>query len=340
MKTYYVLIGIIVGIIVLAFLVMGGYNLESKEQIEGYTGEKINVFLAVSVTPLSAPFYIAQEKGFFEDGGLDVTVVECIGGHRCLQSVLKGDTDMGTASDLPTMFNSFKRDDYSIITTFVKSNNDVKIIARKNGGIASPDDLRGKKVGVIKGASSQFFLDSFLVINHINPSEVEVVGIQPEDMSNALQSKEVDAISVWEPFGYETAQLLADDIIIFPHMNIYTETFNLVALNNYTQTNPEAIRRMLHVLDKSIVFMNENEAESQDILVKRLKKDKEFIEWIWPDFAFDLSLDQSLLITLEEEARWAVEHNMTNKTEIPNYLDFMYTAGLDEVKPEAITIIR
>ena len=45
MKNYYVLIGVIVGIIVLAFLVVGGYNLESKKQIEGYAGEKINVSL-------------------------------------------------------------------------------------------------------------------------------------------------------------------------------------------------------------------------------------------------------------------------------------------------------
>ena len=337
MNRSYVLIGVVV---IAAILVVGGYNLICKDQISGYTGEKINVTLAVSVTPLSAPFYIAEEKGFFEDEGVDVTVVEYIGGHRCLAAVLNGDVDMGTASDLPTMFNSFKRDDYAIITTFVKSDNDVKIITRKDSGITSPEDLRGKKVGATLGSSSQFYLDMFLDMGGINSSEVEVVGIQPEDMPFALQSGDVDAISVWEPFGYETIQLLGDGNVLVPNVNVYTETFNLVALDNYAQSNPEAIIRILRALDRSIAFMNANEDDAQDILVRRLNKDKDFIEWIWPDFVFGLSLDQSLIITLEEEARWAIKNSLTNETAVPNYLNFMYTDGLDEVKPRVISIIR
>jgi NitT/TauT family transport system substrate-binding protein len=43
---------------------------------------------------------------------------------------------------------------------------------------------------------------------------------------------------------------------------------------------------------------------------------------------------------MEDEARWRIENNLTDKTAVPNYLDFMYFGGLQAVKPEAITAIR
>jgi hypothetical protein len=47
-----------------------------------------------------------------------------------------------------------------------------------------------------------------------------------------------------------------------------------------------------------------------------------------------------LLITLEDEARWAIKNNLTSATEVPNYLDYIYFDALDEVKPEAVGIIH
>lgn len=331
---------IIVATLVVVIVAIGGYYLSDYEQQADSGDELINITLAVSVTPLSAPFYIANEKGFFEDEGLDVTIVDYKGGHRCLSALLEGDVDMATASDLPVMFNSFKRDDYVVVATFVKSNNDVKIITRKDSGITLAKDLEGKKVGITLGASNQFFLEIFSVINRLNTFELEIIDIQPEDMPYALQSGQVDAISVWEPFGYETIKLLDDNVFIFPKTDDYVETFNLVVMKDYIRSDSEAIEKVLRAIDKSISFIDYNEDEAQDIIVNRLKTDRGFIEWIWADFIYELSLDQSLIITLEDESRWAIKNNLTDRTIVPNYLNFIYIDGLDIVKSEAVKIIR
>jgi NitT/TauT family transport system substrate-binding protein len=47
-----------------------------------------------------------------------------------------------------------------------------------------------------------------------------------------------------------------------------------------------------------------------------------------------------MLITMEDQARWRMGNNLTDKTEVPNYLDYIYIDALEEVKPEAIGIIR
>ena len=67
---------------------------------------------------------------------------------------------------------------------------------------------------------------------------------------------------------------------------------------------------------------------------------KEDVAAHWDEFTFEISLDQSLLINIESEARWAINNNLTDATEVPNYLDYIYLDALEEVRPNAVTIIR
>jgi len=53
-----------------------------------------------------------------------------------------------------------------------------------------------------------------------------------------------------------------------------------------------------------------------------------------------LLLDQTMLISLEDIARWAIKEGLTGKNEVPNYLNFIYINTLEAIKPIAVTIIR
>jgi hypothetical protein len=80
--------------------------------------------------------------------------------------------------------------------------------------------------------------------------------------------------------------------------------------------------------------------ESQEIILKRVDQKKGFIDWIWDDHTYELSLDQSLILSLEREAAWAIKNNLTNATQIPNYINYINTDALRDVKPVAITVIK
>ena len=59
---------------------------------------------------------------------------------------------------------------------------------------------------------------------------------------------------------------------------------------------------------------------------------------IWPDHQFSLTLDQSLLIAMEDEGRWMIKNNLTTEKTMPDFRDYIYTKGLEEVKPDAVNI--
>jgi len=297
--------------------------------------------LGVETSLLPAAVWVAEEKGYFEDYGLDLTIKEFDSGRLSLVAMLESNQgiDIATVAPTPIMFNSFERGDFSIFATFVSSYEDVKVIAR-NDRVTSAEDLRGKRVGTPMGTTGQFFLDAFLTDNSILSSEVEAVDIDPSDLPDALAKGVVDAIVIWEPHGTNAKNLLGDLAIRLPSSDIYNETFNFVSTNAFLKSDSEAIKRFVQAVDTATEFIKQHKEESQEIVATRLNLDTESMTALWEEFTFDITLEQSLIRVLEAEARWAINSDLVESEHMPNYLDYIYLHALEEVKPEAVTIIR
>ncbi len=292
-----------------------------------------------SATHKIGAVFVGKSKGYFEEEGIDLTIKQFGSGKASFEAMLRDEVEISAVADTPIMLESFKREDYYIIAGMYTSFDD-KIIARKDKGISSIADLQGKRVGLTKGTNAQFVLDLFLIHEGISPSEVEVVDIKPLNLPSALENGEVDAISAWEPIPFEAEQLLPGKTIKFLNEQVYRKIFYFAVKKEFLRNHPETIKRFLKVIDRANTFIRKNEDESQDIVVRELKLDKEAVELGWQQGEFTLFLDQALIMSLEDQARWAVKNNLTEATEVPNYLDYIYMDALEEVNPEAITIIR
>jgi hypothetical protein len=76
------------------------------------------------------------------------------------------------------------------------------------------------------------------------------------------------------------------------------------------------------------------------IVAKTLNFSAEYLQTVWSDYQFSVSLDQSQLLAMEDEARWLINNNLTDATDLPNFLNFVYLDGLETVKPNSVNIIR
>lgn len=302
--------------------------------------ERQQVRVAMSLTPLSAPVIIAENKRFFGRHGLDVAITDVIGGLRAFKAVSQGKADIATASEAVVMFNSFRRADFAIICTFVTSDNDVKIITRKDTGIRTVGDLAGRRVGTVTGASAQFFLDETLFLAGVNSDRVEVVHVNPEQAPLSLAERKVDAVVIWEPLAYRTRVRLGANAVLVPHDKIYTETFNAVVPRAFAASHPQALEKFIRALVDAVRFIHDNPKQARQIVAARIKGDPRQIDAVWGDFNFDISLHQWLLTTLEKEARWAIRRKLVTARRIPNYLEFMDLRFLQRVRPTAVTVIR
>lgn len=297
--------------------------------------------IAVSRSSLSLPIWVAEAQGYFAAEGVPVRTVECLGGHRCIKQMLNGEVSLATSSEMPVMLNSFERDDFAVVATFVTSKRDVKIVARRSAGIAAAADLAGKRVATMGGTSAHYFLDLFLLFHGIDPKAVALESLAPEQLVAALVEHRVDALATFEPFAFRAGRALGADALVLPSARIYTETFNLSALRSLVASREPDLVRLLRALARAQHFIRDEPQAARAILVGRMQENPAYVEATWSDFDFRLSLDQPLLSTLEGQARWALREGHVPRTRrTPNFLNFVAPGPLRRAAPGAVTIVQ
>lgn len=333
------LIGIILVVVAVVFGI-GFYWLTQKPP-EKYTGPVEKIIVGTDIGIINLAIFVAENKNYFQEEGLDVEIKEYQSGKLALLAMLKGeDVTVSSVATTPIMFNTFDRQDFQIIAIHTNSYNNIQLVARKDKGISSASDLKGKKIGTPKGSSPHFFLSTFLIYNGISLSEIEIVDIAPTNLLDALANNRVDAISIFEPYPCLAMQLLSNKTILLPNQKIYQEMMTFVAMKDFIKNHPQTLQKFLRAINKANKFIKENKEEAQLMVAQKLKLDEAIVRVLFPEYTYELFLSQGLLINLEDQAKWAIKNNLTDVKEIPNYLDYIYIDALEEVKPEAVTIIR
>jgi NitT/TauT family transport system substrate-binding protein len=147
-------------------------------------------------------------------------------------------------------------------------------------------------------------------------------------------------IAVWEPYARKAMNLMAPEGMEIRTQKIYRITVNLAVMNSFAEANGEVLVKLLRALGKSIEYMNSNTEESKNILSRLLDIDRPTVDTAWKDYSFNLSLDQLLVVTMENEAKWLIHFGYVKADRYPNYLRYILTKPLSEAEPRAVTIIK
>ncbi|MBR9909643.1 MAG: ABC transporter substrate-binding protein [Gammaproteobacteria bacterium] len=296
-----------------------GLDPQLAGSIAGTTAAQREVRIAVSHTPLSTPVILAQHLGFFKDAGVDVRLIEYNGGDLSFDAMINGEVDLATSSDSVVVFNSFKHRDFVLLGTFVHSDNDIKIITRNSSRIKSAQDLVGTTAAVIKGSASEYFLRTFLTIEGIAPNQVTTVYKSAEEMHDALNSGEVDSIVIWEPFAYRILQQEQQSVAPLDTKALYSLTFNLVSSRSFADDNQQLTSNILRAIRTANRFIYAEPEQSKEIIQAYLQLDKQFVDWLWSDYLFSLTLNESLVLTLEEQVNWAINSGLLEEQQAPDF---------------------
>lgn len=298
------------------------------------------ITIAYTYQPQCTLIHVAKEKGFFAEEGLDVVPLMHQYGKAALQSVLEHKADLATVAETPLLFSILNDDKIFIISTIVASSKNSAIIARKDAGISKTFDLKGKKIGVTPLTTGDFFLDSLLIANGLTRKDIIPVPLPPEDMEEALKQKKIDAASTWNYPLTQIKHLLGENGILFFDEDIYTETFNLASRQDFVKANPAVIKQVIRAVVKAQEYVKAHPKEAQEIMSRVTNISPDLIREVWDAFSFNVTLDQTILITLEDEARWAIKSKMTTKTKVPDFEDYIYADALKSVSPGSYKLRR
>lgn len=261
--------------------------------------------LAVSDGPVSLPIYVAEARGLFAAEGLEMRTVACRSGRECWRALAEGRADLATASEMLVALDRAARPDIAIIATMSASAYQMKIVARRSAHVIEVPQVRGKRIGTVAGTSAQYFLDSWLVFNDVDPRTVTIVPLAPERLVDALQRRQVDAVAIWEPLASAAAAALGADAIVMANPRVYTQHFNLVADRATIARREADLVRLLRALIAAQRLIAADPAGAKAILASRLGLAPAIAAAAMADQDYRVRLDQSLVTTMQSQRRWA-----------------------------------
>ena len=156
----------------------------------------------------------AVEKGFCKEMGLNVEVKKFTSGGVAAQSFIAGQGDFLDSGDWPAMRSWMLTEDKEdpIVGMAQDANYRDLSVVMSRAEITDGEQLRGKKIGVWLGTTSEFFAALFLDAHGIGLDEVEFVNVKPAEMVSALDRGDLDAYVIWQPFGWKSMEVSGDKV--------------------------------------------------------------------------------------------------------------------------------
>jgi ABC-type nitrate/sulfonate/bicarbonate transport system substrate-binding protein len=241
------------------------------------TGKAIKnvTFMAGFKPQANLPFvgaYIAQEKGYFKDQALNVTIRHAQSGEH-LQLLLAGEIQFSTANGAQVL----SRNDQGLplqAIALIGQKSEQGFAVGASSGINSVKDWEGKTFGY-KGSVPAEFL-AIVRANNLDPSKVKQVsvGFDPRVLSEGR----VDILPVFfsnEPdtlnnIGYKTKLFDPDDY------GVSALGLSYVSTKDYVAKDPDATERFLRAVLKAVAWADTNRNEALDIVMKYApQEDKE-----------------------------------------------------------------
>jgi ABC-type nitrate/sulfonate/bicarbonate transport system substrate-binding protein len=307
--------------------------------LRSYSGPVEKITISSSLDAKSALLYIAQHNGLFADHGLEVTLKFFPSGKMALEHLQAGKADVANFADFVLVNQVFAGNKSLRCVGAIAAADDHYLIVSKERGIPAPENLRGKRIGATRGTSAEFFLGRFLAFNNLGFNEVEVIDVNPVEQEEALATGRVDAVMTWERWAEELKKNLAGKVDSWPGQSGQKYYWVLAATYQFLKARPEALDRLFRALKQAEIFIKRQPEDSVEIIARQVGLNPAAVKGDLTRSKYGLSFDQSLLIIMEDEARWMIKNHLTGQTRVPDFLGYMHVRALARVAPDAVRMI-
>lgn len=221
----------------------------------------------------SAGFYVAQQKGFYEEEGLRINIVPGGFNHPALPPVLSGDADVAVAdADLAIIQRSQGKAINVLGAVFNTSL--ACYISKPQVGIKNPSDLKGHRIGEFPGDITQNVM--YVLLHEFDMKQTDVDFVQAGPFEAFLSNE----IEVWP--SYRSNEPLRMRERNEPVDVLYPEQFGvafysdvLVAREDSIMRDRERYARFIRASQRGWAFARDNPNEALELMYQYLSEDRE-----------------------------------------------------------------
>ncbi|MCD9023708.1 ABC transporter substrate-binding protein [Cohnella silvisoli] len=219
----------------------------------------------------SAGLFIADSKGYFDEAGVKVKLVEFANPTEATQALLSNNVDIAsTTLDTAVMVktNELPKQDLRVFNLTDLSNGADGIVAGKD--IKSIKDLKGKNVAATIGAVNHFLLDHALKQAGLSESDINLSNVSPEQTGPLFLANKVDAAVTWEPYLSE-ALANGGNLIFSTKEDPDLIIDGMMTSADMITDHEGALRKVVAAIEKGTQFYYSNTDEAAKIVAMKLE---------------------------------------------------------------------
>lgn len=246
-------------------------NSDATAEKSTKNSKKITMVLDWTPNTNHTGIYVAQEKGYFKEAGLDVSVIQPPD-DGATDLVASGGAEFGIDFQ-DTLAAAFSSDSPLPVTAVaaILQHNTSGLISLKKKGIDSPGKLEGHSYATWDSPIEQAVLKNVVEKDGGDFSRVKLISTYVEDIVAALHA---DIESVWIYYGWDGVKCdmegLSTNFLPFADMNPTFDYYSPVIIgnNDYMKKNPDTTKAFLSAVKKGYEYAAGNPSDAADILLK------------------------------------------------------------------------
>lgn len=219
-----------------------------------------------------APLYIAEQEGYFDEEGLDVTIETIAGGAVGVTQLFSNEIQFSAATWTNVLLANSQGLDIQVVREGTDSNKEGinGLLVQSDGPIQSPEDLRGQTVSVnTLGSATELQVRDCLVTLGVQPDEYELVEVGFADAAAAVSQGRIAAGFVPEPFITIGADQGLEPLFYPSTCNEVQQSLPIVNWNvakGYAEDNPAVVEAFVSAMDKATQLAIDDPQVVVDIL--------------------------------------------------------------------------
>ncbi len=264
--------------------------------------------------------YVAKDKGYFKEAGLDVEIVQS-SEDAAEQIVGSGKAEFGISfqDTLAACYSADEKIPITAVATLLQHNTS-GIVSRKGEGMTSPKGLEGKKYATWQNPIEQAMIKNVMEKDGGDFSKLKMVPLTVDDEVSTLKAKTVDAIWIyygWAGIACEEAKL-DTDYFAFRDINPVFDYYTPVIIGNdqFLKENADTVKAFLQAVEKGYKDAIANAEEAAEILCNNgegLSKDLVLASQKYMNDQYMAEVSQWGYM---DPARWNAFYNWLNDNEL------------------------
>ena len=225
------------------------------------------------------PMFVGVEKGLFKKHGIEVKLKVVSTGTDMVNAMTKKEVQIGDMSVTTFLKARHDASQFTVVgfimndATVTNADTPLAIVARKDSGIRSVEDLKGKRVGLAKAQTSDEYLKMVLNRRGIKYEEVNIENIMaPPAIATALAEGKVDAVVSWEPFNTMALERAKDSYVVLRGGGHLSYIMVATVHDPMLRENPKAVQSFVNGLAAASHYTRQHRDEAVEIFAKWVPK--------------------------------------------------------------------